>query len=206
MKNSLDYSKIYRPLQNLIFKIFHKRNMHSCFADLIKSNKYDHIIDIGGADGVLLNYLKDYNFKSYTCIEPDKTLIENGIKKNIRDNVFFLNKGIERIDIDEINKPNTIIVLVGVIHHINDEFVVNFLKKISNQSVLTIDGFFYKGMHPISYCMKKLDRGDYIRNLDGYKKILKDFFYEKKINYFFRYFSHVIFFKNIKSDDINKFL
>ena len=92
MKNSLDYSKIYRPLQNLIFKIFHKKNMHSCFADLIKSNKYDHIIDIGGADGVLLNYLEDYDFKSYSCIEPDKTLIENGIKKILEIMFFFLIK------------------------------------------------------------------------------------------------------------------
>ena len=95
---------------------------------------------------------------------------------------------------------------MGVFHHLNDQQIVNFIKKLSkNDHVIALDGFYHPNQNIISIILKRLDQGNFIRNYNGYKKLLKNFTFSKKINYYLRFYSHLISFKNINKLKVKKY-
>ena len=202
----INYQLFYRLIQNLIFGLLGKKNFFSSISILIKELHIDHIIDIGGGDGVLLNYLKDCDFKSYTCFEPDETLIAIAKKKFNGEKIKFINKSVDYITLDDLSKENSIVLMLGVVHHIDNEMVKKIVSKLNKNKVITYDPFFHKDINPISFLLKKMDKGKYIRNLKSYSEILKGFNFTERINVYFRFYSSVIYFKNIDKEIIEKYL
>ena len=126
--------------------------------------------------------LKDFGFntnkKTYVIAEIG---INHGgdinlAKKTFRNhkNISFYCKSIENIKI--INRRKKIFILKGVFHHLNDQQIYNFINKLSkNDSVIAIDSFYHKNQNIISNILKLLDQGNFIRDYDGYKKLLNNF-------------------------------
>lgn len=200
------YNYFYRSIQDLLLSLIGKKNnftkdLHS----LIQKIKFEEIYDIGGSDGQLIKDL-DLKRKKYFCFDIDEHNIKIGYKKYKKNkNIFFIKKSIDQIKLKNTSKKR-IFIFKGVFHHLTDLQIIKFLAQLKKKdSVLSIDPFYHKNQKKISILLKKLDRGNYIRDLKGYHKILNNFSYKKKINYYLKFYSHIIFYKNIDKKLINRF-
>ncbi len=198
------YSFFYRPIQNLISLIIGKKSFSEQLSNYLDNNRYAEIHDIGCSDGLLAQNINIDNTK-YFGYDIDAINI-NLAKKKFKNykNTFFYCKSIENIKI--INKKKKIFILKGVFHHLNDQQIINFTKKLSkNDHVIALDGFYHQNQNIISVILKRLDQGNFIRDYNGYKKLLKNFTFSKKINYYLRFYSHLISFKNINKLKVKKY-
>jgi 2-polyprenyl-3-methyl-5-hydroxy-6-metoxy-1,4-benzoquinol methylase len=198
------YPYLYRPFQNLIALIFLKKNFKNLLCNYLNSNEYEEIHDIGCSDGQLALNL-DLNKTKYNGYDIDLINIKKA-KKKFRNykNTSFYYKSIENIKIT--NKKKKIFILKGVFHHLHDQQIINFINKLSkNDHVIALDGFYHQNQNIISVVLKRLDQGNFIRDYNGYKKLLKNFTFSKKINYYLRFYSHLISFKNINKQKIKKY-
>ena len=199
------YKYLYRIIQTSIkLVIGTKKNFNKDLSLLIQNTNFDEIYDIGGSDGELLEDL-DIKNKRYFCIDIDSHNISVGKKKYKNNkNIFFIKKHINHIKLKN-NKRKRLFIFKGVFHHLTDFEIKNFLTKIKNESVISIDPFYHKNQKKISVLLKKLDKGNYIRDFRGYHKILSSFSYKKKIDYYLNFYSHIIFYKKINKKLINRF-
>jgi len=198
------YRFLYRPIQIIISKLFGKREFKNQLIRYLKENRYNEIHDIGCSDGILAKSLNLDNIKYYgydiDTVNIEKAKIEFKKKKNI----FFFFKSIDEIKVTK-NK-NKIFILIGVFHHLRNDQILKFTEQLSfHDHVVAIDGFYHKNQNIISTILKKLDRGNFIREYDEYKKLLQNFTFSKKINYYLRFYSHLLSFKNIDKAKIKRY-
>ena len=198
------YSFFYRPIQNLISFLLKKKDFRSQLSNYLDKNKYEEIYDIGCSDGKLASVLNLRGIKyfgydvDYANVNKAKYKFKN--QKNIR----FYHKSIDKISLKK--KTKKIFILIGVLHHLDNNQISMFLSKLSPQdSVIALDPFFHENQNFIGYFMKKMDKGDYIRTYIDYKNILSKFILRRKISYYLRCYSHVISFKNINKKKINHY-
>jgi len=198
------YNFFYRKLQNLIFLIIGKKSLTKQLNNYLDNNRYTEIHDIGCSDGLLAQSINLDNTK-YFGYDIDSINI-NSAKKKFKNskNITFYCKSIDNIKV--INKKKKLFILVGVFHHLNDQQIVNFIKKLSkNDHVIALDGFYHRNQNIISIILKRLDQGNFIRNYNSYKRLLKNFTFSKKINYYLRFYSHLLSFKNIDKLQIKRY-
>ena len=88
-------------------------------------------------------------------------------------------------DINKISnlQPNTFdfVVSIGVIHHLNNNEAITLLNKAKKYLkpggvLTTMDPIFIKNQSRISRFMMNNDRGDYIRNIGGYRELFSRVF------------------------------
>jgi hypothetical protein len=95
--------------------------------------------------------------------------------------------------------------MCGVVHHLPDNIILNFMDKLGGRSIICLDGFYHKKQNIISRILLFVDRGKFIRTLIRYKKILKNFYFIKKINEYLLFYSHLISYKNINNNLIKSY-
>ena len=97
--------------------------------------------------------------------------------------------------------------MIGVLHHLDDLSIKKFLSKTKEFKILSIDAVILPNQSFITKILYNLDRGNYIRYLNDYKKLLVNFKYKLIHNWYLRLpYDHVMFFKNIKKTDINNLI
>ena len=200
----MNYSFFYRPIQNLISLIIGKKSFIEQLSNYLNNNRYAEIHDIGCSDGLLAQSINLDNTK-YFGYDIDAFNINKAKKKfkNYKNIIFYCNS-IENIKVT--NKINKIFILKGVLHHLNDHQIISFTKKLlKSDHVIAFDGFYHQNQNIISIILKRLDQGNFIRSYNGYKKLLKNFTFSKKINYYLRFYSHLLSFKNIDKLQIQKY-
>lgn len=200
----MNYSFFYRPIQNLISLIIGKKSFIEQLSNYLDNNRYAEIHDIGCSDGLLAQSINLDNTK-YFGYDIDAFNINKAKKKfkNYKNIIFYCNS-IENIKVT--NKINKIFILKGVLHHLNDHQIISFTKKLlKSDHVIAFDGFYHQNQNIISIILKRLDQGNFIRSYNGYKKLLKNFTFSKKINYYLRFYSHLLSFKNIDKLQIQKY-
>ena len=198
------YNFFYRPIQNLIGLIIGKISFTEQLSNYLNNNRYAEIHDIGCSDGLLAQSINLDNTK-YFGYDIDAINI-NSAKKKFKNskNITFCCKSIDNIRVT--NNRNKIFILKGVFHHLNDQQIINFTKKLlKNDHVIALDGFYHQNQNIILIILKRLDQGNFIRDYDGYKKLLKNFTFSKKINYYLRFYSHLLSIKNIYKFQIKKY-
>ena len=199
------YNYLYRPIQNLINLLLVKKNFNTQVVNFLeKNNEYDEIHEIGCSDGNLLQHINLKNKKYYgydiDLININKARSRYKKKKNIN----FYYKSIDDISIK--NQKKKLFILIGVFHHINDNQILNFVKKLSKREhVIALDGFYHKNQNLFDILIKKFDKGNYIRTYSEYKKVLPNFILRKKISVYARCISHLVSLKNIDPKIINIF-
>ena len=192
------YPYFYRFLQNFITISKQEQSFFAQIEKLLldKKNKYKCILDVGCADGIFLEKVNVPISIKYIGVDLESILINKANLKYKKKNTKFYCQSIENININDYPKK-TLIIISGVVHHLPDNIILNFMDQLGGRSIICLDGFYHKKQNPISRILLFLDKGKFIRTLRGYKKILKNFFFIKKINKYLLFYSHLISYKNI---------
>ena len=196
---------MYSYLYNFIQKIILKKSLSSDAANLVRNMNVKNIIDVGCGESDIFNYFKIKNNQKYYGYELDNYFIIKLKKKYEKKNVHFYNKDINEINFKNFNYKNSIILLIGIFHHLDDQSIKKFLKKVEKFKLLSIDAVILPNQNFITKMLFFLDRGRFIRELKDYKKLIVRANYKILHNRYLRApYDHVIFFKNIKKNKINK--
>ena len=151
------YSLIYRLIQ----KILVKRSFYDDFLKILNQENIDHILEIGCADSIILQKLdKKYSYDGYDIdnnfILRSKKKYENYSKYN------FFKESIHKVNFDKYDNKKTIILLVGIFHHVNDELIKIFLDKTKFFKVYAIDAVRLDNQNLFTKLLLYLDKGNLI--------------------------------------------
>lgn len=198
---------MYQYLYNRIQKIILKKSLNSDSAKLAELLRVKAIIDIGCANSEILKYLKNPNKIKYFGYEPENFFILKSKKKYNKKNLYFSSKKINEINFSLFDKKNTLILAIGIFHHIKDTEVVKFVKKVKGFKVFTLDAVRLPNQSLITKLLYFLDKGKYIRFKHHYKNITKSFKYKILKNRYLRFkYDHLCCYQNINSKIINKLI
>jgi len=192
------YSLIYRLIQ----KILVKRLFYDDFLKILNQENINHIVEIGCADSIILQKLdKKYSYDGYDIdnnfILRSKKKYENYSKYN------FLKESIHKINFDKYDNKKTIILLVGIFHHVNDELIKIFLDKTKFFKVYAIDAVRLDNQNLFTKLLLNLDRGNFIRFENQYKELLIDYDFILARNKYLNFkYDHLISVKNINIKNI----
>lgn len=192
------YSLIYRLIQ----KILVKRLFYDDFLKILNQENINHIVEIGCADSMILQKLdKKYSYDGYDIdnnfILRSKKKYENYSKYN------FLKESIHKINFDKYDNKKTIILLVGIFHHVNDELIKIFLDKTKFFKVYAIDAVRLDNQNLFTKLLLNLDRGNFIRFENQYKELLIDYDFILARNKYLNFkYDHLISVKNINIKNI----
>lgn len=187
------YSYFYRILQNIILK----RSFYNDVLNLINEDKkIKQIIEIGCADSILLkNINRNYLYDGF---DINKSFI-NKSKKKYKDKYNFLTMDIDEINFSKYDPKNSIIILIGVLHHISDKKINRFINRTKNFKIYAIDAVRIKSQKAFTKFLLDKDAGNFVRYENHYKRILLNFnFFLAKNKYLIFPYDHLISFKHIE--------
>ena len=194
---------MYSYFYSLIQKIILKKNFYADLIQLINKHKVSQIIDIGCADSSILEHFNDeyyyygYDLDSYFT-NKSKSKYKN------KSNLQFYSKGVDEIDFEKFDHNKSIIVLAGLLHHIDDSQVMRFVDRTKKFKIITFDAVKLPGQKSITKLLMALDRGNYVRHIDNYKKLLPEFDYFIAKNKYLRFpYDHLISTKNIDKNIVS---
>ena len=196
------YSIFYRIIQ----KILLKRSFYDDFLNILKTENIKQIVEIGCADSIILKKLnKDINYDGFDVVDD---FIEKSKKKYFKNkNYNFENKSIHEINFDKYDKEKTIILLIGVFHHVNDEYIKIFLEKTKFFKVYGVDAVRLNDQKFFTKILLDFDKGKFIRSEKRYKDLLEGYKFILARNKYLNFdYDHLISVKNIKTDRIKEIL
>ena len=198
---------MYSHIYNFIQKIILKKSLSSDAANLIKNIKVKNIIDVGCGESDIFNYFKIKKSQRYYGYELDDYFVIKLKKKLKKKNINFYKKDINQINFKNFDHKNSIILLIGIFHHLDNRSIKKFIKKVKKFKFLSIDAVILPNQSFITKILFFLDRGRFIRELKDYKKLLVHANYKLLRNRYIRApYDHVMFFKNIDKKKIDKIL
>ena len=176
MKNLiLKFKLFYRLYQKLIRR--RRRSEYNFIEYIFNETGKVNVLDLCCGDSYVLEYINN-NVENYIGIDNNKNYLKNSELKYPK--FKFINSNIESIDKIKELELNSIdfIFLNGAIHHLNDDIVKKLLdflgKKYPNAKYLTIDPIIYNNKF-LNRMMIDFDRGDFIRDSNKYKILMKKF-------------------------------
>jgi SAM-dependent methyltransferase len=144
----------------------------------IKSKNGDRVLDIGCGTAEIRRFLSDVE---YFGIDPNRSYIR-AAKSRFRDvpRCTFLCATIDEIVLSALPKFD-IVLAISVLHHLNDEEVVRLAKLAKaalkvNGRLVTLDPCYIDGQSPIAKFLISRDRGQHVRDAEGYHTLLSQVF------------------------------
>ena len=155
----------------------------SLVQEYIRPKPGDSILDIGCGPGRILEYLP--SDVEYVGFDMDQEYID-AAKKKYGSRGRFECKKVGR-DVIEGLQAFDIVIAVGVVHHLNDADAVQLFQLAHRalapgQRLMTLDGCYVKGQHPIARWLLSKDRGTYIRSPEEYESIARQVFERVEVN------------------------
>ena len=196
------YSIFYRIIQRILLK----RSFYDDFLNILKTENIKQIVEIGCADSIILKKLnKDINYDGFDVVDD---FIEKSKKNYFKNkNYNFENKNINEINFDKYDKEKTIILLIGVFHHVNDEYIKIFLEKTKFFKVYGVDAVRLNDQKFFTKILLDFDKGKFIRSEKRYKDLLEGYKFILARNKYLNFdYDHLISVKNIKTDRIKEIL
>jgi len=195
MKNFILKNKLfYRLYQNVIRK---NKSEYDFIKFIFKERKEEiNLLDICCGDSYVLNYISKY-LKNYTGIDNNKNYLAESKKKYPNFKFHYMDiKKIKSLNLKNIN----FIFLNGAIHHFEDKIIRELLnyvnKNFPNAAFLSVDPL--KGKNRLTNkIMIDNDRGEFIRNKNGYKKIMNKFSSITTKDFFIMQFLLIFHYKNL---------
>lgn len=132
----------------------------------------DRVLDIGCGGGDALRYLE--RFETYHGFDTDEVAISFARQRPeaARPNVHFATVLVSSTTFEEI-RP-TRVMMNGLLHHLDDADAIELLKMCAAtdavQRVVTNDTVYLPG-EPLNNIMARLDRGRFVRNIEGYRNL-----------------------------------
>ncbi len=204
MKNLiLKFEFFYRLYQKVIRR---RRSEYDFIKYIFSQTGKVNVLDLCCGDSYILNFINN-NIENYIGVDNN----ENYLKKSkLKYPKFkFINSNVEKINqIKELDLNNIdFIFLNGAIHHLNDDIVENLLsflnKKYPNAQYLTIDPIIYNNRF-LNKIMINFDRGNFIRDTNKYKILMKKFDSFITDDFFIMSFKLIFHYKNIDLEKIYK--
>ncbi len=196
MKNFiLKFKFFYRSYQKLIRK---NQDEYKFIEYLFNQNVKVNILDLCCGDSFVLNYIND-NILNYIGIDNNENYLRDSRLKYPK--FKFINSDLENINkISDLGNNNIdFIFLNGAIHHLNDNVVIELFRyleqKYPNAKYLTIDPIRDKNKF-LNKLMINFDRGNFIRDADGYKVLMKKFNFLITDDFFKMSFKLIFHYKN----------
>ena len=198
---------MYAYLYNFIQKLILKKSLNSDAGNLLNFIKFENIIDIGCGESEVHKYFKINKNQKYFGYELNDYFVNKLRKKYNQNNIYFSKKNIDEINFEKFDPEKTVILLIGIFHHIDDVTITKFLSKTKNFKIVSIDAVILPGQNFITKLLFFLDKGNFIRKLSDYKKIISGFDYKVLHNRYLRFpYDHLMCFKNINRTDVEKAL
>ena len=202
MKNLiLKFKFFYRLYQKVIRK---RRSEYDFLRYIFNQTGKVNVLDLCCGDSYVLNYINN-NVENYIGIDNNSNYLKNSGLKYPK--FKFINSNIENIEkIKDLNLNEIdFIFLNGAIHHLSDNIVENLLnfldKKFPNAKYLTIDPIIDNNKL-LNKIMINFDRGDFIRNTNEYKILMKRFDTLITDDFFKMSFKLIFHYKNIDLEEI----
>ncbi len=191
-------------LYQLSQKVFGKPRGRNEMMKYLKHERNARILDIGcGTADIVNSCFLDAN---YIGFDMQRSYIENDRKKykghkNIR---FYCENVNDSSILNNLSKQKyDLIIMLGVLHHLDDEECEKCLKSVSvllkkGGRFVSIDGLRWKGQSLIERKLMDYDRGQYVRYEEEYLKLIRKYIPDAKYDirhdlYKFPY-THIIFY------------
>jgi SAM-dependent methyltransferase len=176
LRNVLAHPAAYRFFQDVIMG---QVNLKQTIArDYIRCKPKQRILDIGCGPGDMVQFLPETD---YIGFDSNPHYIKFAEKKFAGRGHFFCAQ-VERDTVRDLESFD-VILASQVIHHLTDEqaselvdLAFSLLKP--GGRLVTIDPCYVKGQSPVSRFLISKDRGNYVRNENGYSNIVGKVFPE----------------------------
>lgn len=133
----------------------------------------DVVVDIGCGTGDALNYLTE--FRAYHGFDNDAGAVAHARTRfGTRPGVHYSDRELQARDLAEIQP--TRVMMAGLLHHLDDQLAIDLLRMCaaapSVRRIATLDVVYLPGEH-VNNLLARLDRGKYVRKVDGYKDLVQ---------------------------------
>ncbi len=180
IRKVLEIPSIYAWFQSMIAK----KDAREWFLNQYIGDTTDkRILDLGCGTADILDYIK--NEKLYVGIDNNKSYIEDNRKKfSQRKECKFYYTDLNAYS-DKVTQKFDIVLMIGVMHHIDDNAVNGAMKRIKRIIAdggifVSLDACFTKGMNPIARILCMIDRGRYVRYAEDYISTQKKYWTDVK--------------------------
>jgi SAM-dependent methyltransferase len=169
----LSHPSIY----NLFQTVMGARKGRTDFATrFVQAKAGDRIVDIGCGTGDLLAYLPDVQYVGYDISEDYIA----AAKRRFGARGTFHCRLLTSSELDSM-PPFDIALAVGLLHHLGDDEARNFIRMARRAlthggRLITIDPCLADGQNPVARWLVKADRGQNVRDRDGYVSLTTDAF------------------------------
>ncbi|MBM0740835.1 class I SAM-dependent methyltransferase [Phormidium sp. CLA17] len=144
--------------------------------DHIRPRQGDRILDIGCGPGVLVPYLPAVDYVGFDASEE----YIQAAQEQYGDRATFYCKQVSTQAITEHSQFD-LVLAVGVLHHLDDIEALQLCRLAQaalkpGGRLITFDGCYLTGQSPIAHYLLTRDRGQNVRDQDGYTKIVSQVF------------------------------
>lgn len=164
----LSYPLVYKAFQKLMGPPTTRRNF---VAEFIRPQAGMKILDIGCGPADILD---DLPVVEYHGFDISAAYIENA-QNRFAGRGQFSCKLLEQADLASLPKFDVVLAL-GLLHHLDDDQVASVLRLAADAlrpggRLVTIDPVLDPGQNPIARFLVKRDRGQNVRDRDGYEHL-----------------------------------
>lgn len=142
-------------------------------------NRPPLVLDLGCGEGKAAQFLGEEC--EYIGLDVSERYVSFANKNYGRFGNFYVHDiGREELPSEFLkNREPDFILMLGVIHHLaDDEFSLikkNLLDKYTKAAFFSFDGVYLKNQNFFSRMLLHLDRGNHVRWVEGYQRILKNY-------------------------------
>lgn len=178
MKALLSHPVIYRFQQSLVWS--GRRDFHALLEHVVnlisdEKGRKARVLDIGCGDGKLSQRLGP--ICDYVGVDLSEAYIAHAKQAYSQFGTFHVaDLGDPAFHAQFQDANPDLILLIGVMHHCDDAAVRamfdDLISTFPDAKFLSIDGIYVENQHPIAKWLLDNDRGEHIRDLAGYRRLL----------------------------------
>jgi len=135
-----------------------------------------HILDLGCGPGTMLEHLPNIR---YTGIDFNESYIVAAQKRYGSRGTFILGN-VTEVDWGP-DESFDVVVAFGLLHHVSDATAREVIPRVKlalkpEGRFVTLDPCFVKNQNIVARCLHKMDRGNHVRDVEGYLRLVNPAF------------------------------
>ena len=162
----LDWPAAYRAAQNLLGA---KQTRDRIVRDILAVEPGERVLDIGCGPGDILEHLPPLD---YVGVDYSESYIE-AARRRFGSRGTFIASDVKHL-LDAKQDPFDLVFAIGLLHHLDDEAVAALLRDVRHclkkgGRFVALDPLIETPQNPIARFLARIDRGQFVRTLDGYR-------------------------------------